>query len=111
MVQEHTPGSVVVTLAAFSALRDAPRRRRDPAPPPAATPETLAALSPRALALLRRVAEQALQDVGVRDTASFLEREMMVQFSHVAAAVPGGPERDARLCDALTALLNEQEER
>lgn len=111
MVQEHTPGSAVVTLAAFSALRDAPRRRRDPAPPSAATPETLAALSPRALALLRRVAEQAIQNVGVRDTAPFLEREMLMQFSHVVAAVPDGPDREARLCDALTALLDDQDER
>ena len=111
MVQEHTPGSVVVTLAAFSALRDAPRRRRDPAPPPVAKPRALAALSPRALSLLRRVAEQALHDVGVRDTAPFLEAEMLTQFSHAVTALPDGPDRDARLCDVLAGLLDEQNER
>ncbi|MGH7627233.1 MAG: Smr/MutS family protein [Gemmatimonadaceae bacterium] len=111
MVQEHTPGSVIVTLAALSALRNAPRRRRDPAPPPIAKSQVLADLSPCVMALLRSVAEQALQNVGVRHTAPFLEDEMLVQFSHVAAAVPAGPNRDARLCDALAALLDEQDER
>lgn len=113
-VLDHTPGSFVVTLAPLSALRNAPTRRRDRArgaTPPRTTPAALAALHPDTIALLRRVAECALEELGARDPAPFLEREMVTQLSHVVAGIPDGGDRELRLRTALAALLAEYEER
>lgn len=110
-VVEHTPGSFAVELAPLAALRDAPRRRREPAPAPPADPAALAGLSSATRELLRRVAQRALEELGVRDPERFLQGEMVAQFAHVAAAVPEGADREARLCAALTALLAEYDER
>lgn len=110
-VVEHTPGSFVVTPAPLSALREAARRRRDPADAPAADPESLRALDPATRTLLRQVAQRALEVLGAKDPARFLEREMMAQFSLVAAGVPDGPDRETRLRTALVALLQEYNDR
>lgn len=108
---EHTPGSFVVRLAPMSALRAAPRRRRDAGPPPPSDPASLGALSSESLALLRHVALQSLRELGVHDPAPFVQEEMVAQFAHVAAGVPEGPDREKRLRAALTLLLAEYEER
>ncbi|HEU4643663.1 MAG TPA: hypothetical protein VFS44_14495 [Gemmatimonadaceae bacterium] len=108
---EHTPGSFVVRLAPMTALRDAPKRRRERASAPPADPAALAALAPESLALLRRVALRALAELGVHDPAPFVHDEMVAQFSHVAAGIAPGPEREARLRSALAALLAEYDER
>lgn len=110
-VTEHTPGSFVVALAPLSALRDAPRRRRGPAKPPPSDPRALAGLSSETRALLRRVALRALEELGVRDPAPFLEAEMCAQFSHAIAALPVGDRNDARLRALLTNLLAEYDDR
>ena len=110
-VVEHTPGSFAVTLAPLTALRAAPRRRRETAAPPRADPASLAGLSPDTRALLRRLAVRALEEVGVHDPAPFVEREMLSQFALVAAAVPEGPDRERRLRDAIAAVLEEHERR
>jgi hypothetical protein len=109
-VAEHTPGSFVVTPAPLSALRAAARRRKEPADPPASDPETLRALEPATRVLLRRVARRALEVLGAQDPTPFLEREMLAQFSLVAAGVPDGPDRELRLRAALTALLEEYDD-
>ncbi len=110
--KEHTPGSFVVTPAPLSALREAGRRRREPElPPPAADPENLRALDPSTRALLRRVAQRALEHLGAHDTARFVEREMVEQFSLIAAGIPEGPERENRLRAALQALLLEYDDK
>jgi hypothetical protein len=118
-IVEHTPGSFVVELAPLSALREAPRRRRGPRPPPIADPESLAGLAPQTRELLRRVATYALEALGVHEPELFLETEMVAQFAHIAAAIPGGTEpgsvgdaeREERLQAALRAILAEYEER
>jgi len=110
-VVEHTPGSFVVELAPFSALRNAPPRRREPAAAaPPADPAALAGLSGATRELLRRVAQRALEELGVRDPEHFVQGEMVAQFAHVAAAVPEGPDREVRLRAALTALLAEYDD-
>jgi hypothetical protein len=109
-VVEHTPGSFVVELAPFSALRNAPLRRREPTSAPPADPAALAGLSSETRELLRRVAQRALEELGVRDPERFVQGEMVAQFAHVAAAVPEGPDREARLRAALTALLAEYDD-
>jgi hypothetical protein len=109
-VTEHTPGSFVVLPAPLTALRAAALRRREPIPPAIAEPATLRALEPATRALLRLVAQRAIEVLGVHDTAPFLEREMLAQFSLVAAGVPDGAEREARLRATLETLLREYDD-
>jgi hypothetical protein len=110
-VVEHTPGSFVVELAPLSALRDALPRRREPVAAPPADPRALVGLSAESRDLLRRVARRALEELGMRDPERFIEAEMVTQFAHVAAAVPEGVDREARLRAALTTLLAEYDDR
>ena len=113
-VEEHTPGSFVVRLAPLSALRNAPARRREGArgsPASPAAPAALAALEPATLALLRRAALRALEDLGARDPERFVEAEMIAQLSHLARAIPETRDREARLRAALAALVAEYDER
>lgn len=105
--REHTPGSFVVELAPLSAVREAPKRRRERADPIVARPGELGGLADETLTLLRQVAARALEALGVRDPAPFLEHEMLAQFAHVSRAVPSGPRREARLRAALMTLLDE----
>lgn len=108
---EHTPGSFVVHPAPLSALREAARRRREPLATQApADPEALSALEPATRRLLRQVALRALEVLGAHETAPFLEREMMEQFSRVGTAVPDGPDREARLRSALSTVLQEYDD-
>lgn len=106
-VEEHTAGSFVVRLAPVTALREAaPRRReRTPAPPP--DPEPLAGLSAETRALLRRLAWRALEELGVRNPAPYVAKEMLAQFAPLALAVPDGPDREAQLRRAISAALEE----
>jgi hypothetical protein len=109
-VAEHTPGSFVVTSAPLSALREAPRRHREPKRVSLAEPATLIMLAPETRLILRQVAERALQMLGVRDPSRFLAKEMLEQFSLVARGIPDGPDRDARLHAALEALRHDYDD-
>ena len=107
---EHTAGSFVVTLMPMSALVDAPRRRRstgDVVPPPLPSPPSLDALDVETRTLLRHLAENALDHLGVRERGSFLQSEMLRQFGVIAAAVPDGPDREARLREAIRRAMDE----
>ena len=104
---EHTPGSFVVTPAAIHALLESPRRHGDRAHPAAADPETLAALDAAAREALRRLAERSLQLLGAPVDASFVQDEMLRQFSVLGAAVPPGGDRDRRLRTAAEHALRE----
>lgn len=110
-VTEHTPGSFVVTFAPLNSVRNAPQRARNPHEETPADPAALAALEPRTRVLLRRLAQRAIEELGVRATAGFVEQEMLAQFSAAAAGVPEGPGREARLRDALEAALHEYDDR
>ncbi len=107
---EHTPGSFVITLAPMQAVVDAPRRRREPPPPkPRVDPPSLDALDADTRTLLRDLAERALEGLGIADTHTFLQGEMLKQFSAIAAGVPEGPRREERLRDAIRVALNQHE--
>jgi len=110
-VIEHTPGSFVVTFAPLNSVRNAPLRSRNPHQDSPADPASLAALEPDTRALLRRLAQRAIEELGVRATSSFVEQEMLAQFSAAAAGVPEGPDREARLRSALDAALHEYDDR
>jgi hypothetical protein len=103
---EHTPGSFVVTVAPIHSLREAPRRsgerRRVTADPVA-----LRGLTPPTRARLRELAQLALEQLGIRETAAFLEDEMVSQFTVIARGVPEGPDRDRRLMAAIERTIDE----
>jgi len=106
---EHTPGSFVVTLMPVKALVEAPRRRRSSGAivPPPPSPPSLDALDPETRTLLRHLAENALDHLGVRDRGPFLEDEMVRQFGVIAAGVAEGPDREGRLRAAIRRAMDE----
>jgi hypothetical protein len=107
---EHSPGSFVVSLAPVSALWESPQRKngRGPTPPPA-SPPSLDELDPESRTLLRNLAERALEGIGVKDTASFLQGEMLKQFGAIAGTIRDGVGRDERLKAALRVALDQYE--
>ena len=108
--EEHTPGSFVVTLADVSALWESPRRNRDRgvAPPPP-VPPSLDDLDPDVRVMLRNLAERALEGLGVKDTATFLQGEMLKQFGAIAATIGDAPGREERLRAAIRVALDQHE--
>lgn len=104
--QEHTAGSFVVTLAPVHALWESPKRKRDHAPPPP-EPPSLDALEPETRTLLRALAERALDALGARERDAFVEGEMLRQFGAIAASVPPGPQREARLREAIRVAMEQ----
>jgi hypothetical protein len=109
--REHTGGAFIVRLATMRELVDAPRRnrRRTPAPVPRDI-GILRGLDPETLAVLRLLAERALDAFGVSlKTPSFIGDEMVRQFTRLVASIADGPERDQRLRAAIDAALAEYE--
>jgi len=109
---EHTPGSFAVTLAPMQALIEAPRRRREKAPPPRVAPESLDALDDETRLLLRNLAERVLESLGVGDRDPFLHGEMLRQFGTLAGTLPReltGRDREVALKRALRRALDEYE--
>jgi hypothetical protein len=107
-VREHTPGSFVVRLASLRTLTEAPRRRREPAAaPPPADPPAIRELEPETRRLLRRLAEHALQGLGIAGGEPFVEAEMIRQFALLAAGVPDGADREARLRDVIQRAIDD----
>jgi hypothetical protein len=109
--REHSPGSFVVTLGSISSLLEAPRRKRERKPStPIPTPRSLEGLESSTLSLLRRLAVRSLESLGVRDTASFVEAEMLSKFNSLAAGVTPGKEGEVRLRDAIKDALEQLDE-
>jgi hypothetical protein len=108
--QEHTPGSFVVTPAPLSALWESPRRNRGRGIAPApATPPSLGDLDEDTRVMLRNLAERALEGLGLKDTAPFLQGEMLRQFGAIAATVGDAPGREDRLRAAIRTALDQHE--
>jgi hypothetical protein len=107
-VDQHTPGSFIVTLAPMRALLEAPRRHRgaeDLQPPTVA----LSGIDRATHDLLRQLAQCALDRLGVRDHEKYLEDEMRRQFSLIIAGLPSGTRRDEHLRAAIERALAEYE--
>jgi hypothetical protein len=111
-VEEHTPGSFVVRLASMRALRDAPRRSRGSRKSlPAADPASLAGLPSEIRDKLRRLAIMALEALGMHAPAhAFVESEMLAQFRLIAGGIEEGPDREAKLRDAICVAIKEYDE-
>lgn len=109
-VAEHTAGSFVARLAPMRRLLEGARRTL-PARSDVHGAGTLQGLEPETATLLRALAERALAALGVRDTASFVEREMATQFAAFLRAVPVGAGRDERLREAMQRALDDDDDR
>lgn len=107
--KEHTPGSFIISLAPINALLEAPRRRRsEPVERSAVTaPESLAALEPETLRLLRELAIQNLEMIGVVAGGSFVAAEMERTFAMLAGSVSSGAGMEKSLRDAIRNAINE----
>lgn len=107
--EEHTAGSFVVTLAPMSAMFEAPKRRRErDATVP--IPQTLSALSPDTLKLLRNLASASLMMLGVTGSEQFIESEMTSKFSKLSAAIADSEDPELELRAAIQHALDELEE-
>jgi len=100
-----------VKLGSISSLLEAPRRKRErKSSTPIPTPRSLEGLESSTLSLLRRLAVRSLESLGVRDTASFVEAEMVSKFNSLAAGVKPGTEGEGRLRDAIKDALEQLDE-
>jgi len=111
--REHTPGSIVVTLAPVTTLLWAPKRNRerayDSGEIAVATPRSLAALEPETLAELRRLAVRTLEWLGIDDTAPFVEDEIERIFATLTMTLPVSADREGALQRAIRGAIEELE--
>ena len=106
--KEHSPGSLVVTLASIKALLEAPRRRRTRGDAHSSPqPEPLKNLDAATIELLRRLAIRSLESLGVRKPENFVESEMLAKFNSLAAGIKPGVEGEARLRSAINTALEQ----
>ncbi len=109
--REHTPGSLVVTLAPITTLLTAPRRNRervnDSGEIHIATPESLAGLEPETLADLRQLAIRTIESLGVDDSTRFINDEMQRIFAMLTMTLPVSADRDGTLRRAIKSALEE----
>lgn len=107
-VVEHTPGSFVVALAPMRRLFESPRRSGERAPRRAAG-ASIVGLEPETRALLHELAMRSLDSLGVAGDEPFLDDEMRRQLALILPGIPEGPDREARLRDAIVRALREDE--
>ena len=111
--REHTPGSIVVTLAPVTTLLSAPRRNREresaDRKPGSGTPPSLSALEPATLSLLRRLAIRTIESLGVADATPFVEEEMQRTFATLSKTLPLSTDREGKLQRAMRSAIEELE--
>ena len=111
-VREHTAGSFVVRLAPVTALFEGGQRKREARMPRQEDPRVLEGLDRETRQQLRRLAERALDALGVHGVgARFVTDEMVRQFTALAPSVPEGPDRERRLREAIQRAFEEYDER
>jgi hypothetical protein len=112
--REHTPGSIVVSLAPVGSLLDAPKRNRKRGSAGSERPETsmpasLAALEPETLALLHRLAAQTIESLGVSHSESFVQDEMQTIFAKLSVTLPVSADREGTLRRAISRAIEDLE--
>jgi hypothetical protein len=109
--REHTPGSLVVTLASLTTLLTAPKRNRerdyDSGEMAIATPESLAGLERETLEDLRHLATRTIEALGVDDSSRFVKDEMQRIFTMLTMTLPVSADREGTLKRAIRAAIDE----
>jgi hypothetical protein len=111
---EHTPGSIVVTLAPVSTLLGTPKRNRveesnDRQQPVLLSP-SVAGLDKETVSLLRQVAIRTIESLGISKTELFVKDEMQKTFATLSKTLPATTGREATLRRALRSALDDLEE-
>jgi hypothetical protein len=111
---EHTPGSIVVTLAPVSTLLGTPKRNRveesnDRQQPVLLSP-SFAGLDKETVSLLRQVAIRTIESLGISKTELFVKDEMQKTFATLSKTLPATAGREATLRRALRSALDDLEE-
>ena len=107
--REHSPGSLVVKLAPVSSLMSAGKRKRDAKSATVqSTPRVIAGLRPDTRQVLRQLAIQNLEMLGVVATDQFVDAEMGRTFSTLMTAVLDSADREAALHIAIVNAIEEQ---
>jgi hypothetical protein len=70
-------------------------------------PESLVDLGPQILGLLRQLATQNLELLGVSDSGPFIEQEMLRSFSALAKSVGSGENREEQFREAIRRAIDE----
>lgn len=110
--REHTPGSIIVTLAPVTTLLGAPKRNREKAQAPLGgveTPAALAALEPETLKLLRHLASRTIESLGVAHAGPYVEEEMARTFATLSKTLPASKDRESTLRKAISSAIDELE--
>lgn len=106
--REHSPGSVVVTLAPMSALFSAANRRRGGAVHETTHEDSsLSGLSAQAISELRQLAMYNLDAIGVDHGEQFLRAEMIRTFSRLMSAIPDAQRSEESLRASIKAAIEE----
>ena len=107
--KEHSPGSIVVQIAPMSALLEAPRRRRNNGTNDSGSSRApgLEGLQPATIDLLRQLALQNLDLLGITDNEAFLKKEMQRTFSAMMSGIPETGDREKALRDAIIKAIEE----
>lgn len=103
--EEHNPGAFAVRLAPIRSMVDALPRKREPGARHSDTP--LHGLTPETVALLRQLAELALDTLGVRPGEPAIEDEMHRQLRAIVPALAGAANLDVVLRDVLRSAIAE----
>lgn len=107
--KEHSPGSIVVQIAPMSALLEAPRRRRNNGTQSHAASGSpgLEGLQPDTIKLLKQLALQNLELLGITDSEAFLKKEMQRTFSAIMSGIPETGDREKGLSEAIRKAIDE----
>jgi hypothetical protein len=109
---EETEGSFAVQLAPLRSLLEAPARRRFPEPPQTRRRvPSIQGISPETRERLHYLASRALESLGVKEASEEqVNREMMRQFSVIAAAWSGGMDTNAWIDAAIRKAIRDYAE-
>src|SRR5438132_1318588 len=103
-LRESLPTAADARYRAEAWLRERPTKEEP------SDPQVLAALESPTLALLRRLAVRSLESLGVREPDKFVEAEMLTKFNSLAAGIPSGEGSEAKLREAISAVLEQLDE-
>ena len=112
-VNEHTAGSVAVTLAPLRALFEVATRKKDveKAARPVRTAPAFNAMEPATLDALHRLAERSIEALGVRaPSEAMVAEEMERQFSVLTRAIPRAEFSEPAFAAALARAADEYDD-
>lgn len=110
--REQTEGALVVELGSMNDMLTAPPRHRDSKrekkqPNSPSSSPYFSGLQPETVALLRRLAERAIFDLGIRDAEGLVEPEMAQKLSVLVRGLPETGDREAALRAVIIRAIEE----